>query len=73
MRPFARILLWAFTILMGLDLGAGLYEARVNVADWSTAIVDRPPDGDAYMRFAPKAGDRWWMFLTPLLAIVTIN
>lgn len=72
MRPFAKTLLWAFTILMGLDLGAGLYEARVNVAGWSTAIVDRTPDGDAYMRFAPRAGDRWWMFLTPLLAIVTI-
>ena len=72
MSQTARILLWAFTILMGFDLGAGVYEARVNVAGWSRAITSRTPDGEAYMRFAPSAGQRWWMGLTPLLALVTI-
>lgn len=72
MTTFGRISLWAFTILMGLDLGAGLYEARVHVAGWSSAITTRTSDGEAYMRFAPSAGQRWWIFLTPLLALVTI-
>src|SRR5580765_8858144 len=72
MTNLARILLWAFTILLGLGLGAGLYEARVNAVGWTTAITSRTPDGEAYMRFGPNAGQRWWMFETPLLALVTI-
>jgi hypothetical protein len=68
----ARALLWAFVILMGLDLGAGVYEMWVNVAGWSSAITTQTPDGEAYMRFAPNAGNRWWIVLTPLLALVTL-
>jgi len=72
MTSLARILLWAFTILLGLDLGAGLYETRVNAVGWTAAITSRSPDGEAYMRFGPIAGQRWWIFVTPLLALVTI-
>ena len=72
MNDFAPIVLWAFTILLGLDIGAGLFEARVNAAGWSAAITSRTPDGEAYMRFGPNAGRRWWMFVTPTLALVTI-
>jgi hypothetical protein len=72
MNEFTTIALWAFTILLGLDIGAGLFEARVNAAGWSAAITSRTPDGEAYMRFGPNAGQRWWMFVTPTLALVTI-
>lgn len=61
MNLLAMVFLWSFTILLGVDLGAGLYEARVNAAGWSSAMTSRTPDGEAYMRFAPNAGARWCM------------
>lgn len=72
MRPPARVFLWLFTILLGIDIGAGVYEMRVNVPGWSAAVTTRTSDAEAYMRFAPNAGQRWWIGLTPLLALVTI-
>ena len=72
MQPVATVLLWSFTILLGLDIGAGIYEIRVNAVGWSAAMISKTSDGEAYLRFAPNAGRRWWMFMTPLLALVTI-
>jgi hypothetical protein len=66
----ALVLLWVFTIVLGLDLGAGFYETRVNLAGWAKAFTSRTADGDAYMRFSPSAGKRLWMVLTPLTGLV---
>jgi hypothetical protein len=72
----AQIVLWLFVIVLGVELGAGLYETLVIMPLWSLS----PPDSVvayhqhnvAYPQFALNAGGRFWMFNTPLLGMAAI-
>ncbi len=74
--PIIDPILWLFVILMGITLGAGIYEARVLVPLWSAA----PPDSviayyqhnAANPQFAPNQGGNFWLIVTPLTTLTTI-
>jgi hypothetical protein len=73
---FRRALLWLFVIAAGIELGAGLYEARVIVPGWAGA----PPDSvmqwrqlhHDYPQIVADAGTRFWIVSTPLLGLLAI-
>lgn len=69
---FSRLILWLFVLLLCLDIGAGLYETRVIAPMWKSALVDHLPDSETYLRLAPNAGERFWIFVTPLLGLVAL-
>ncbi len=68
----ATLTLYLFVVILGLDLGGGLYEMRVVMPMWMRAFVDRAPDALAYMKVAPDAGPRWWIFVTPTVALMAL-
>lgn len=55
--------LWLFVIFLGIAFGAGLYESRVVVSQWTTA-----PDGtlrwNAEAVRADDTGRKFWAFVT---------
>lgn len=70
---FAQLFLWLFVIVLGIELGAGLYETLVVLPLWAAA----PPDSvtafyqhnAANPQFTLNAGGRFWMFCTPLVGL----
>ncbi len=66
----ARITLWLFVIALGLDLGAGIYEARIVVPLWSGGIPETLSGGNPYARVAINAGMRFWAYMTPAVAVL---
>jgi hypothetical protein len=67
-----RLFLWLFVFFLCLDIGAGLYETRVIAPMWKSALVDHIPDAETYLRLAPNAGERFWIFITPLLGLLAL-
>jgi len=65
-------MLWLFVILLGLDLGAGLYETRVVVPLWTGGVPATLAESNPYGGVAAAAGMRFWAMVSPLLAIVTV-
>ncbi|MDX6614304.1 MAG: hypothetical protein QOD75_3490 [Blastocatellia bacterium] len=71
-----QIILWLFVIVLGIEIGAGMYEMLVVVPVWSAA----PPDSVlgyfhhnvANAQFALNAGGRFWLFFTPLTGLLAI-
>ncbi|HEY3054518.1 MAG TPA: DUF1772 domain-containing protein [Thermoanaerobaculia bacterium] len=68
----SRIVLWLFIIFLGITFGAGLYESRVTVANWT-----KSPEGEA--RWNAEAarrddtGRKFWAFVTTLpLTLLTV-
>jgi hypothetical protein len=68
----ARITLWLFVIALGLDLGAGAYEARIVVPLWAHGVPATLAAGNAYGRVAIDAGLRFWAYMTSTVALFTI-
>lgn len=72
----AQIFLWLFVINLGLVIGGGLYEQLVVMPLWSLA----PPDSviafyrhnAANSQFALDQGGRFWIFVMPLAALLSI-
>ncbi len=65
----ARITLWLLVILLGLDIGAGIYETRVVVPLWSRGIPETLADGNPYGRVAINAGAGFWAYVTSAVAL----
>ena len=69
-------ILWLFVILMGITMGAGIYEARVLVPLWSAAAPDSViafyHHNAANPQFAPDQGGNFWVIVTPLTTLTTI-
>ena len=71
-----RIFLWLFVIVLGLEMGAGLYETFVVLPLW----VYPPPDSviayyhhnAADPQFTLHAGTHFWIFNTPLVGLLSI-
>lgn len=70
-RPFSRLLLEAFITWVGVQLGAGIYEARIVIPQWSTV----PPEevGTAIARSGFESGGlRFWAFVSPPVAVLAV-
>ena len=71
-----RSILWLFVIVLGFELGGGLYETLVVMPTWSLS----PPDSvTAYFQhnvanpqFVLNAGGRFWIFFTPMVGLLSI-
>ncbi|HEY3884262.1 MAG TPA: hypothetical protein VGL62_03570 [Vicinamibacterales bacterium] len=68
----ALIILWLFVIVLGLDLGAGIYEARIVVPLWARGVPETLAAGNPYARVAIDAGMRFWAYMTSTVALVAI-
>ena len=68
----ARITLWLFVIALGLDLGAGVYEARIVVPLWASGVPGTLAAGNPYGRLAIDAGIRFWARMTSTVALFAV-
>lgn len=68
----ARLTLWVFVVALGLDLGAGIYEARIVVPLWAGGVPATLAAGNAYGRVAIDAGVRFWAYMTSAVALFAI-
>ena len=69
------VILWVFVIVLGLDLGAGVYEGRIVVPLWAGGVPATLAEGDPFRRVAIDAGIRFWAYMTSaagILAAVTL-
>lgn len=64
--------MFALLVLLGLEMGAGCYEGRVVVPQWSADPQAAFNFFHANPAFALNAGPRWWIFLTPLTGLVAL-
>ena len=63
------LLLWLLVVAVGIEIGAGLYEARVLVPLWSSA----PPESLIHYNLQtlrPMPGQRFWIVSTPLVGLL---
>lgn len=63
------LLLWLLVVAVGIEIGAGLYEARVLVPLWSSA----PPESLIHYNLQtlrPTPGQRFWIVSTPLVGLL---
>jgi anti-sigma-K factor RskA len=68
----ARISLWLFVIVLGLDIGAGLYESRIVVPLWANGVPATLAAGNPFARVAIDAGVRFWAYMTTTVAILAV-
>ena len=72
----ANVTLWACIVVVGLEIGAGIFEARVNVPLWASA----PPESViAFVQtkavnptLFSDAGGRFWIYSTPLVGVLAL-
>jgi hypothetical protein len=72
MKTFSRWTLLLLLVMLGLELGAGIYEARVVVPLWAHEPQAAHAFWLANPQFAPNPGQRWWMFSTPFTGLVAL-
>jgi hypothetical protein len=68
----ARTTLWLFVIALGLDLGAGVYEARIVVPLWANGAPATLAAGNPFARVAIDAGIHFWAYMTTTVAILAV-
>lgn len=74
---FEQACLWAFTILCGIEVGAGLYEIRVI----QPLMLHQLPDSvwkfselrAQYPEFAINPGFRFWKFTAPPILLLSVS
>ncbi len=72
----SKIILWLFVVLLGIEVGAGLYETVVLIPMW---LGGAPDSAIKYYelyaanpQFALRAGEKFWIFFTPLVGLLAI-
>jgi len=68
----SRIILGLFVVLLGCDIGAGIYEARIVVPLWAGGVPETLRQGDPFGRVAIDAGVRFWAYITSAVALAAI-
>ncbi|MGH9457276.1 MAG: DUF1772 domain-containing protein [Thermoanaerobaculia bacterium] len=58
-----KVVLWLFVVFLGVTFGAGLYESRVVVPQW-TGAADGTPRWDPAAAREDDTGRRFWAFVT---------
>lgn len=61
-----------FVIALGIDLGAGIYEARIVVPLWANSVPESLAAGNPYRRVAIDAGMRFWAYVTTAVAFFAL-
>ena len=71
----SKILLWLFVINLGIVLGAGLYEARIEFPQWLIHSADSGYRWDAEAARQANTGVRFWVYVTtvPLTLLTLAN
>lgn len=69
----AEITLWLFVVALGLDLGAGMYEARIVVPLWANGVPATLAAGNPFARVAIDAGMRFWAYMTSAVAVLAVG
>ena len=69
---FAKLFVWLFVIVLGIELGAGIYETLVVLPTWMGDPLAAYRHSAEFPQYAITAGPRFWMFQTPLLGVVSI-
>lgn len=68
-----ELALWLFVVFSGIAVGAGLYEMRVNVPRWFTALGNSPACVNALAITADDSGRRFWGYITTVpLTLLTL-
>lgn len=71
-----KIFLWLFVVVLGIEMGAGLYETLVVLPLWTHSIPDSViafyRHNAANPQLAMTPGPRFWMFFTPLLGLLSV-
>jgi hypothetical protein len=70
-KRIGPLLLSLFVVMVGIQLGGGLYEKQVVVPQWSSV----PPDevGDALQRSGQESSAyRFWAFVSPPVALLAL-
>lgn len=71
-----QIILWLFVIVLGIELGAGLYETLVVVPLWAAnapdSVIAWYQHNAAEPQLAVTPGPRFWMVNTPLLGLLSL-
>jgi hypothetical protein len=71
MNKLSWILLWLLVVMLGVEIGAGIYEARVLVPLWAGA----PPDSVwdyLTQELRPDPGRKFWAYSTTLVGLLGI-
>jgi hypothetical protein len=68
----AHITLWLFVVALGVDLGAGVYEATIVVPLWAGGVPATLAAGNPFARVAIDAGMRFWSHMTSTVAILAV-
>ena len=72
----AKLILWIFVPLVSIEIGAGLYESIVIIPMWMGGAPDSVIKFyelyAANPQFALRAGQKFWMFLTPAVALFAL-
>ena len=71
MQRIARALCWAFTILSGITLGGGLYEAAVVTPLWTGALPGSVVHWNQQTNYPILPGN-FWIIETPLYGLVVL-
>ena len=66
-------LLWLFVIFSGIAVGAGLYEARINVPRWFAPAAGSAMDINVDAIRSDDSGRRFWAYVTTVpLTLLTL-
>jgi hypothetical protein len=70
-----KVLLWLFVINLGIVLGAGLYEARIEFHQWLFYSAESGYRWDAEAARQANTGLRFWVYVTtvPLTLLTLAN
>lgn len=72
----SKKVLWLFVVILGIEVGAGLYETIVIIPMWmgggSDSVIKYYELYAANPQFALRSGEKFWMFFTPLVGLLAI-
>src|SRR6476661_1398381 len=69
---FAKLFIWLFVVVLGIELGAGIYETLVVLPTWTPDPLASYRHSVEFPQYAITAGPRFWMFQTPFLGLVSL-
>lgn len=71
--PITKILLWLFVLNLGISLGAGLYESRIQAPQWLTGSKETGYRWNRLAAVEADVGLRFWAFVTTIpLTLLTL-
>ncbi|PSB13598.1 DUF1772 domain-containing protein [filamentous cyanobacterium CCP1] len=72
-KAISTLLLWLFVINLGIALGAGLYETRIEIPQWLMILPESGYQWNAEAARQANTGLRFWIYVTTVpLTLLTI-